>query len=81
MRIYGSRSFLVHMVHANSEFKALHAPLASAGSGLNAYANDEHVPEVEQFIQMVKEQMRSMYHSVPFWCFPALMLKEMSPTL
>ena len=50
MRIYGSHGFLVHMVHADSEFEALHAPFANAGSGLNVCMNDEHVTKVERFI-------------------------------
>ena len=66
MRIYGSRGFLVQMVHTDSEFEALHAPLASAGSGLNVCVNNEHVPKVKRFIRTVKEQMHFMYHSVLF---------------
>ena len=77
MHIYGSRGFLVQMVHADSEFEALHAPLATARSGLNVCANNEHVPEVEHFTQTIKERTHCLYHSVPFRHFPALMLKEM----
>ena len=80
MCIYGSRGFLVQMVHAESKFEALCAPLASAGSGLNVCANDEHIPEVERFIRTLKERTCCMYHSVPFQRFPALMLKVMIST-
>ena len=77
MHIYRSHCFLIQMVHADSKFEALHAPLASVGSGLNVCVNDKHVPKVKRFIQMLKEWTHCMYHSVPFWRFPALMLKEM----
>ena len=50
MCLYGSRGFLVQMVHADNEFEALHGPLAIASSGLNVCANDKHIPEVECFI-------------------------------
>ena len=77
MCLYGSRGFLVQMVHADSKFEVLHRPLASAGSGLNICANDEYVPKIKHFIQTIKEWTCCMYHSIPFQCFPTLMLKEM----
>ena len=65
--LYGSCGFLVQMlVHVNSEFEALHGPLASAGSGLNVCTNDEHIPEVKCFIQTIKKWTRCMYHSILF---------------
>ena len=54
MHLYGSHGFLVQMIHADSKFEALHAPLTSAGS--NVCLNNEHVPEVKWFIRMLKEQ-------------------------
>ena len=78
MHLYGSHGFLIHMVHADSEFEALHGHLVgSAGSGLNVCANNEHVPDIEHFTHTIKKRTRCMYHSVPFQCFLALMLKEM----
>jgi hypothetical protein len=56
MRLYGSRGFLVRMTHADGEIKVLRGALATAGSGLNVCSHDEHVPEVERFIQTVKER-------------------------
>ena len=45
MQLYGSRGFLVTMVHADSEFEVIRPQLAAAGSGLNVCSVDEHVPE------------------------------------
>lgn len=77
MRLYGSRGFLVTMVHADGEFEAVCGQLATAGSDLNICSADKHVPEVERFIRTVKEWARCMYNSVPFKTFPALLVKEM----
>ena len=77
MHLYGSQGFLVQMVYADSEFKPLQGLLTHAGSGLNVCSNDEHVPEVECFIRMIKEHTHCLYHSVPFTHFPSIMLKEM----
>ena len=77
MSLYGSCGFLVYMVHADGEFKALHGQLATAGSGLNVCSNGEHVPKVEQYIRTVKEHVRCLYNSVPFQHFPALLIREL----
>ena len=68
------------MVHTDSEFEVVHPQLAVARSGLNicsADENAEHLPEVERFIRMVKEQAWCLYHSVPFHHFPTLLIKEL----
>jgi hypothetical protein len=78
MRLYGSCGFLVNMTHADGEFKVLRGRLYDAGSGLNVCLNAEHVvPKIERFIRTVKERSRCIYNSVPFQCFPILLIKEM----
>jgi hypothetical protein len=51
MHLYGSRGFLVTMVHADREFELSCGNLAAAGSSLNVCAADEHVPKFECFIR------------------------------
>jgi hypothetical protein len=46
MRLYGSRGFLVNMLHADGEFEMLRRRLSDAKSDLNVYSNAEHVPKV-----------------------------------
>jgi hypothetical protein len=77
MRLYGSRGFLVNMTHADGEFEVLRGGLSDAGSSLNVCSNAEHVPKIERFIWTVKEHTRCMYSSVPFQCFPILLIKKM----
>jgi hypothetical protein len=77
MQLYGSCGFLVNMTHADGEFKVRRTRLVDAGSGLNICSNAKHIPKIERYIRTVKERAQCMYNSVPFQCFPVLLIKEM----
>lgn len=44
--------------------------LANIGVALNTTACDEHVGDIERFIQTIKEQMRALYNTLPYKNMP-----------
>ena len=49
-------------------------PIRATFPQLNCCAADEHVPDVEQYIQTVKDRVRSTYRMLPFKRVPQLIL-------
>jgi hypothetical protein len=43
---------------------------------LNLASANEHVPEIERKIQMIKERVRAVIYSIPFNSLPAWMLVQ-----
>ena len=56
------------MVHVDGEFAPLKVLIESLPGGplVNLASPDEHVPEIEWRIQVVKERSRAARHSLPF---------------
>ena len=71
LQVYTQWGFQVELALMDGEFGHLWGELASMGVMLNETLRDEHVGEIEQFIQMVKEQMRAIYNTLPFRKIPA----------
>ena len=65
---YLQRGFRIVTVHADGEFAPL-KPLIEAlpgGPRVNLASANEHVPEPERKIRVIKERARSVRHSLPF---------------
>jgi hypothetical protein len=39
---------------------------------------NEHVPEAERNIRVIKERIRATFHSLPFKAIPAVFIKELA---
>jgi hypothetical protein len=72
---YLQRCFHTTMVHADGEFAHLKPLIESMSGGpmVNLASANEHVPEIERRIRVVKEQCRETRHSLPFERIPKLM--------
>jgi hypothetical protein len=74
-RFYLNRGFKITTVHADGEFAPLQALIHAMPNGpsVNLASANEHVPEIERRIRVVKERCRSSRHSLPFNCLPKLL--------
>ena len=72
---YTSRGFEVVDAHANKEFECLRESLGNVS--LEICGPDEHVPEVERSIRMMKETMRATAHGLPYRRLPKIMIIEL----
>jgi hypothetical protein len=73
--VYRRRGFRVTTILADPEFEPLQATFGQVS--FNFCAQDEHVPEIERYIQTVKDRTRSGYNSLPFEHIPRLMLTRL----
>jgi hypothetical protein len=76
-RLYAQRGFRVKYGHVDNEFGPMRGDLLAIGIQPNVVSNDEHVPEVECHIRMIKEQTRCVYNTVPYKWMPSRMVVEM----
>jgi hypothetical protein len=74
--IYNRAGFSVKTIHCDNEFQPLVQPLShDYNIGIN-YANpQEHVPEAERNIRVIKERFRAAFHRLPFSKLPKVMIK------
>jgi hypothetical protein len=74
-KYYLQRGFRITEIHADNEFGALQALIQDMPRGprINLVSADEHVPEIERRIRVVKERTRAMRHGLPFDRLPKLM--------
>jgi len=63
----------VHTVLADNEFIVLKEDLENIGIRLNIAAKEEHVPEVERQIRVVKERARAIIQTLPYGKIPRKM--------
>jgi hypothetical protein len=71
---YLQRGFHIKTVHADGEFAPL-KPLSESMTGdpmINLASVNEHVPEIERIIRVVKERCRATRHSLPYEIIPKL---------
>ena len=78
--IYRRGGMRPRLVLADGAFTSDHmkASLQMLGVLLNPTARDEHVGDIEQYIQTIKERMRCVYNTLPFDQIPKAMLIEMA---
>jgi hypothetical protein len=72
---YLQRGFHIKTVHADGEFAPLKPLIESmpGGTMVNLTSANEHVPDIERRIRVVKERCRATRHSLPFELIPKLM--------
>ena len=76
--LYHKRGFKITELRMDGEFAPLRHDLASIGINLNITAANEHVPQVERQIRVIKERVRAIRHSLPFKYLPSLLLVELT---
>jgi hypothetical protein len=77
VHVYRARGFRVQFIFADNEFKGLRAKILELRIYLNCAAANEHVPEIERAIRVIKERVRSALSSFPFQALPHKMTKEL----
>jgi hypothetical protein len=77
IRIYKARGLDVQFMLMDGEFEPLRDDLTTLKVTLNVTANDEHVGEIERYIRTVKERVRCIYNTLPFYEMPNRMVIEM----
>ena len=75
-KFYLRRGFRIKMVHADNEFGPMKPLIDNLKKGptINLAAANEHVPEIERRIQLIKERIRSVRSSLPFNKVPSVMI-------
>jgi hypothetical protein len=73
---YLQRGFCITMVHADGEFAPLKVLIESLPGGpmVNLASPNEHVPEIERQIRVVKECSQAAHHRLPFQHIPKLLM-------
>jgi hypothetical protein len=73
---YLERGFHIKTVHADVEFAPLKPLIESIPGGpmVNLASANEHVPEIERRIRVVKERWQAIRHSLPYERIPKLMM-------
>ena len=74
INIYTRRGFAVHEIKGDNEFECIIPDLSPIH--VNLVGANEHVPEVENSIKVLKERMRCLFNGLPFTCVPRLMVVE-----
>ena len=62
----------------DGEFKKLRGDLADINIALSTTVRDDHVGDVEQYIQKIKERMQAVYNTLPYWQVPPCLIIEMA---
>ncbi len=72
---YLQRGFRITVLHADGEFAPLKTLIDSMPCGpiVNLASANEHVPEIERRIRVVKERCRASRHDLPFQRIPKLL--------
>ena len=74
-RYYLQRGFIITTAHADGEFGALQVYInnMTGGPRMNLASANEHVPEIERRIRVLKERNRATTHAQPFTTVPKIM--------
>ena len=73
-RKYNMSGFEIKEFHADPEFQCVTKELEDNGITCNICAAEEHVPDIERIIRVIKERYRAMYHAAPFSMWTKLMV-------
>jgi len=79
LRHYNKAGFTIKKIYCDGEFKHMMDQVCDElGVEMN-YANpDEHVPEIERSIRVIKERFRTAYHRLPYKMIPKTMIKHLA---
>ena len=76
LHLYARAGFHVNQISADCEFKPLLEELKGPYKFVPNYANaQEHVPEAERNIRVIKERFRAIFHRSPFKTLPRSVIK------
>ena len=78
LQIYRCNGFNVEVTLMDGEFGHLCGELAGMGVTLNETSQDEHMGNIERYIQTVKERMQGIYNTLPFNKIPTRLAVEMA---
>ena len=71
--LYKARGFQVQMIMADDEFKSMKDTMMEHhGITLNTTSANEHVPEIERTIRVIKERNRSSISGLPYTHYPKM---------
>jgi hypothetical protein len=75
-RVYNMAGFKIKSIHCDNEYRSLMQELESINEVKMNYASaQEHVPEIERSIRVIKERFCATFHRLPFTRLPAIMIK------
>ena len=74
-RIYNTAGFQIAKLFVDPEFRFIEDEMTDIDIEMHYCAVQEHVPEVERSIRVIKERFRAMYHRLPYRCIPKTMVK------
>jgi hypothetical protein len=78
-RVYTMAGFKIKSIHCDNEYRSLMQELESIYEVKMNYASaQEHVPEIERSIRVIKERFCATFHRLPFTRLPAIMIKILS---
>jgi hypothetical protein len=77
IQVYSKGGFRVTHIFCDNEFKPLMTYFAHYNQDVhfNYTSSNEHVPEIERSICVIKEQIRATFHCLPYNHLPKIMLK------
>jgi hypothetical protein len=80
VRVYKQPGFSVSLGLTDGKFDTpgICKSLAGEGVALDSTGQDEHMGDVERYVQTVKERMRATYNTCPFTHMPAHLMMEMA---
>jgi hypothetical protein len=72
--------FSINCIHADSEYGKLLEYFKENPPHIkyNLALPNDHAPEAERNIRVIKERIRATFHSLPFKAIPALFIKELA---
>ena len=79
-KIYAIRGFNVTTIHVDIQFKAM-KDRKRISPAVNVVSKDEHVPEIERMIRVIKERARCYYAMLPYKRIPRMMIIQLMTTV
>lgn len=73
LRKYAVQGFNVIVIHVDIQFKALR-DRAKLLKTINVVSRDEHVPDIERMIRVIKERARCYFTMLPYQRLPKMMI-------
>ena len=64
--VYINKNIFIKTLFMDNEFEVLRHTLQDEGITLNTASADEHVPQIERHIKVVKERVCSTWNSLPY---------------
>ena len=77
VRLYKGAGYKVIMILVDGKFSYLKLPMGEHGITVNETSQDEHVGDIEQYIQMIKVHMHASYNTLPFKTIPNQLIIEL----